>query len=772
MCRSFVYLNFCYKKCIALNMKIRKEDALEYHSMGRKGKIEVTITKPCTTQRDLSLAYSPGVAEPCREIHKDVNKVYEYTAKGNLVAVISNGTAVLGLGDIGPEAGKPVMEGKGVLFKSFADIDVFDLELNSKSIDEIVRVCEVLEPTFGGINLEDIKGPDCFHIEEELKKRLKIPVFHDDQHGTAIISGAALLNACELTGKKLDEIKVVYNGAGASGIACAKFHISLGVNPKNVLMCDSVGVIYKGREKGMNIYKEDFAIESDRRSLADAFVDADVFVGLSQGDCVTADMIKTMAPDPIIFALANPDPEIAYDLAKATRPDAILATGRSDYANQVNNVLGFPFIFRGALDVSASAINEEMKKAAAYAIAALAKEEVPETVKKAYGVKTMTFCKDYIIPKPFDHRALTWIAPAVAKAAMDTGVARKPIEDFEEYKMQLNIRMGRTEKIMARMYQKARINPKRIVFPEGEQPTMIKAAQMSVDAGIAHPILLGSRTVIRQLAEEHGYDLEGIEIINPIKFEKIEEYTQEYFNLRQRHGIIKTEARKRMKTRPNYFGAMMVHMGDADAMISGFAATYPDTIKPALEIIGKEPGYNKVSGLYVANANNKSYFLADTTVNIDPSAEDLSDIALQAADFAKKFEIEPRVAMLSYSNFGSSPGKTSKKLEKAVSLVKARNPELIIDGEIHANIALSTETLKEVYPFSALKEAANVLIFPDLNSGNIAYKLLTKIGGAQTIGPILLGLSKAVHVVQNGEDLNTIVDMVAIAVVDAQSKED
>ena len=508
-------------------MKIRKEDALEYHSMGRKGKIEVVTTKPCVTQRDLSLAYTPGVAEPCREIHHDVKKVFEYTAKGNLVAVISNGTAVLGLGDIGPEAGKPVMEGKGVLFKSFADIDVFDIELRSKDVDEIIRVCEVLEPTFGGINLEDIKGPECFYIEEALKKKLSIPVFHDDQHGTAIISGAALLNAVELTRKKIDEVKVVYNGAGASGIACAKFHISLGVKKENVLMCDSKGVLYKGRTSGMNEFKDEFAVETDRRTLADALVGADIFVGLSQGNVVTKEMVKEMAPDPIIFAMANPDPEITYEDAIEARPDVIMATGRSDYPNQVNNVLGFPFIFRGALDVQATAINEEMKQAASYALAKLAKEEVLENVKRAYGVKEMSFGKDYIIPKPFDPRVLTWVAPAVAQAAMDTGVAQKPITDFDEYKLQLSIRMGRIPVILTPIYHKATSNPKSIVLPEGEEPKIIKAAQLCVDEGIAKPILIGNNEKILEIAEANNYDIEGIEIVDPQTFPKLEQYVEE-----------------------------------------------------------------------------------------------------------------------------------------------------------------------------------------------------------------------------------------------------
>lgn len=751
-------------------MKIRKEDALEYHSKGRKGKIEVVVSKPCETQRDLSLAYTPGVAEPCREIENDVSKVYEYTAKGNLVGVISNGTAVLGLGDIGPEAGKPVMEGKGVLFKSFADIDVFDIELKSKSIEEIIRVCEVLEPTFGGINLEDIKGPDCFYIEEALKKSLNIPVFHDDQHGTAIISGAGLLNAVELVGKKMDEIKVVYNGAGASGIACAKFHISLGINPKNVIMCDSNGVIYKGREKGMNVFKQDFAVETDRRTLADAFVGADVFFGLSQGNVVTQDMVKTMAPDPIIFAMANPDPEIPYEDAVAVRKDLIMATGRSDYPNQVNNVLGFPFIFRGALDVAATAINEDMKRAASYALAALAKEEVPDSVRKAYSGKNLEYGREYIIPTPFDPRVLTWVAPAVAKAAMDTGVARKPIEDFDKYRQSLDVRMGRTERVMTRIYDKARRDPKKIVFPEGEHPRIIKAAQMALENGIAKPVLIGNEKVIRQIAEEHSYDIEGIEIVNPYKFTRIEEYIEEYYRIRQRKGIVRHEAVKRMRTRPNYFGAMMVHLGEADGMISGYAATYPDTIKPALEIIGRDKRYNKVSGLYIGTAKNKTFFLADTSVNVKPDADTLADIALQASEFVKNFEITPRVALLSYSNFGSSKNEETAKIRKALSIIKERNPELIVDGEIQADVAVSPDIINERFPFSNLKNGANVLVFPDLDSGNIAYKLLSKLGGMHTIGPVVQGLCRSVHVLQNGEDLNDIFNMIAIAVVDAQTK--
>lgn len=752
-------------------MKIRREDALEYHSMGRKGKIEVITTKPCITQRDLSLAYTPGVAEPCREIHHDVSKVFEYTAKGNLVAVISNGTAVLGLGDIGPEAGKPVMEGKGVLFKTFADIDVFDIELNSKDVNEVIRVCQVLEPTFGGINLEDIKGPECFYIEQELKKTLKIPVFHDDQHGTAIISGAALLNAVELAGKKIDEVKVVYNGAGASGIACAKFHISLGVDPKNVIMCDSAGVIYKGRTKGMNEFKEEFAVETGKRTLEDALVEADVFVGLSQGNVVTKQMVRTMSDNPIIFAMANPDPEITYDDALDARADVIMATGRSDFPNQVNNVLGFPFIFRGALDVRATAINEEMKKAASFALAKLAKEDVPESVKRAYGVKEMSFGREYIIPKPFDPRVLTWVAPAVAKAAMDTGVAQEPINDFEQYKRELDIRMGRAQLIMTPIYRKAASNPKKVVFPEGDQPKIIKAAQLSVDEGIAMPILIGNPDNIKRIASEYGYDLSGIEIVNPIDYEHLQEFVDVYYLLRQRKGITYRVSERHMRTRPNYFGAMMVHLNKADCMISGLTSHYPKTVRPALQIIGRDKRYNKVSGLYILNTKKGVYFLADTTVNIKPNANDIADIAIQAAEFVKNFDIKPSVALLSFSNFGSAPGEQPSKMVEALKIIKNRMPDLLIDGEMQADTAVVSEIIRETFPFSPLKDGANVLIFPDLDAGNISYKLLVRLGGAHPIGPILLGLSKAVHVLQIGAEVNEILDMVAIAVVDAQRKE-
>ncbi len=749
-------------------MKIRKEDALLYHSMGRKGKIEVITTKPCITQRDLSLAYSPGVAEPCREIEKNPALVFEYTTKGNLVAVISNGTAVLGLGDIGPLAGKPVMEGKGVLFKVFADIDVFDIELDSKNVDEIVRVIEVISPTFGGINLEDIKGPECFEIEEELKRRLKIPVFHDDQHGTAIISGAALLNAAELAGKKLEDMKAVYNGAGASGIACAKFHISLGLKKENIILCDTKGVIYKGRTEGMNKYKEEFAIETQARTLEDALKGADIFFGLSIGNCVTKEMVRSMADNPIIFAMANPDPEISYEDALDARSDVIMATGRSDYPNQVNNVLGFPFIFRGALDVQATAINEEMKKAAAYALAKLAKEDVPESVKKAYGVKELSFGREYIIPKPFDPRVLTWVAPAVAKAAIDSGVAQKPITNFDEYKMQLDIRMGRAEKLMTKIYHKAKLNPKRLVFPEGVEPKIIKAAQLCVDEGIAYPILLGDPEKIADVAKEYNYDLNGIEIIKPNKSEKLMEYVEELFRLRQRKGITKVEAEKKLCTLNTYFGSMMVRKGDADAMLSGLTTHYSDTIKPALEIIGRDKRFNKVSGLYIVSTKQETYFLSDTTVNIDPTAEDIADITLQAAEFVETFDITPRVALLSYSNFGSAKGTSPAKMQEALKIIRQRAPELIVDGEMQANTAVSPDIINSTYPFSVLKNGANVLIFPELNSGNISYKLLNKLGGAHLIGPILLGLSKSVHILQRGDDVNEILNMAAIAVVASQ----
>lgn len=750
-------------------MKINKEDALEYHSMGRKGKIEVIPTKPTATQRDLSLAYSPGVAEPCREIFENPEDVFKYTAKGNLVAVVSNGTAVLGLGDLGAEAGKPVMEGKGLLFKIFADIDVFDIEINSKSNEEIIRTVELISPTFGGINLEDIKGPECFEIEETLKKKLNIPVFHDDQHGTAIISGAAMLNAVELAGKKLDEIKVVYNGAGASGIACAKFHISLGVKKENVIMCDTKGVIYKGRTSGMNEYKEEFAVETSSRTLEDALRGADLFFGLSQADCVTPEMLLSMNKNPIVFAMANPDPEISYDLAVKTRNDVIMATGRSDYPNQVNNVLGFPFIFRGALDVHATAINEEMKQAASYALAELAREEVPESVMRAYNVDSMSFGKEYIIPKPFDPRVLTRVAPAVAKAAMETGVARTPITDFDKYRAELDIRMGRAYEFMNNIYQKAKARPKRIVLPEGDNPKIIKAAILAKEMNTALPILLGDTQKIKDVAANYNYDISDIEIVDPRNFDGINRYAEEYYKIRQRKGVTRLEAMERMQTRRNHFGAVMLRMNEADGMVTGVTQHYPDSLRPALEIIGSNKKYKVASGLYIIKNKSKMYFLADTTVNINPTSEELADITLQTAEFAKYFDIEPRVALLSYSNFGSAKGEIPAKVQQALQIIKSKAPELMVDGEMQADTAVVPELIEKSFPFSNLKGGANILIFPNLSSGNIAYKLLHRIGGTGVIGPILLGLSKPINILQRDDEVDQILDIIAITAMEAQN---
>lgn len=748
-------------------MKISREDALDYHSMGRKGKIEVIPTKPTSTQRDLSLAYSPGVAEPCREIYKNPEDVFKYTAKGNLVAVVSNGTAILGLGDLGAEAGKPVMEGKGLLFKIFADIDVFDIEVNSKDNDEIIRTVELISPTFGGINLEDIKGPECFEIEEALKKKLNIPVFHDDQHGTAIISGAALLNALMINGKKIEDIKVVYNGAGASGIACAKFHISLGVKPENVMMCDTKGVIYKGRTAGMNKYKEEFAVETDRRTLEDAIRGSDVFVGLSQADCVSPKMLLSMADNPIVFALANPDPEITYDVAKTTRNDVIMATGRSDYPNQVNNVLGFPFIFRGALDVHATAINEPMKIAAAYALAELAREEVPESVMRAYNVESLSFGQDYIIPKPFDPRVLTRVAPAVAKAAMETGVARNPIEDFEKYKMQLDVRMGRAHEFMHTVYQKSKKGGvKKIVLPEGDNPKIIRAAILSKEMGIAEPILLGDKYLIESVANQHNYDISGLNIINPTEDSNFDLYIDEYYKISQRKGITKLEAKQRISNRRNYFANIMLRLGDVDGLVTGLTTHYPDALRPSLEIIGRNSKYSVASGVYIVKNKSQIYFLSDTTVNIDPTSEQIADITLQVSEFAKYFDIKPRVALLSYSNFGSVKGEIPTKIQNALKIIRQRQPELMVDGEMQADTAVVGSIIDRTFPFSTLKGGANVLIFPNLSSGNIAYKLLHRIGGADLLGPILLGLNKPVNILQRDDEVNQIIDMIAITAME------
>ena len=746
----------------------KRQEALDYHSMGRKGKIEVITTKPCATSRDLALAYSPGVAEPCLEIEKNPDDAYKYTAKGNLVAVVSNGTAVLGLGDIGALAGKPVMEGKGVLFKSFADVDVFDIELNTKDSDEIIRTVKLLEPTFGGINLEDIKGPECFYIEEELQKIMNIPVFHDDQHGTAIISAAGMLNAVEIVGKQIEKCKIVVNGAGAAGIACANLAITMGIDKNNVILCDTKGVIYKGRTKGMNPYKERLAAETDARTLEDAMVDADIFFGVSAQGALTQDMLKSMAKDPIVFAMANPDPEITPPEAKAVRDDVIIGTGRSDYNNQVNNVLCFPFLFRGALDTHASAINDEMKLAAVKALAELAKEDVPDSVRKAYAGEEIKFGREYIIPKPFDPRVLLHVAPAVAQAAMDSGVARRPIENMDAYKEHLEAMQGHSKQIMRTLINKAKACPKSIVFPEGEEEKILRAAQILVDEGIAKPILLGDEEEIKTNAAAANIDLTGITIIDQSKSEMVKDYTQEFYTMRQRKGITQAEAKRIMSKSRNHFGSMMVLKGDADSLLSGINHHYPETIRPALEVIGKRDGLSKVHGMYMMVTKKEATFFADTTVAIEPTAEELAETAILTAQKAKQFDFEPKVAMLSFSNFGSAPHPLTVKVKRATAMVKAHDPDLVVEGEMQANVALDPELVEKQYPFSKLKGDANVFIFPDLQSGNIAYKLLHKLGGAEQIGPILMGMNKPVHVLQRGDAVADIINMAAVAVVDAQ----
>ncbi len=747
---------------------IDKEEVLRYHEGRRPGKLEVIASKPCATQRDLSLAYTPGVAIPCREIEKDRERVYDWTAKGNLVAVVSNGTAVLGLGDIGPEAGKPVMEGKGVLFKRFADIDVFDLELDTHDADEIIRTVKLLEPTFGGINLEDIKAPECFYIEETLKKEMNIPVFHDDQHGTAIISGAALLNALELVGKDISEVKMVVNGAGASGIACAKYYISLGARPENVIMCDSRGVIYKGRTAGMNPFKEEMAVETEARTLAEAMQGADVFLGLSKGGVVTQDMVRSMARPPIIFAMANPDPEITYEDAVAAVPDCIMATGRSDYPNQVNNVLGFPFIFRGALDVRATTINEEMKKAATRALAALARENIPYSVIKAYRTSGLKFGREYIIPKPFDPRVLLWVAPAVAEAAMKTGVARKTI-DLKKYREELEARLGGAHKFMRTIINRASREPKRIVYPEGENETVLRACDIVLDEGLATPILLGNRQRIETVIAELGLRLHGgVEIIDPKESPRLQEYIDALYELRKRKGMTRYDATRLMTTDYNYFGTMMVRRGDADGMVSGLTHHYPETLRPALQVIGTRPEVNKVASMYAMVLEDRVYFFTDTTVNVEPDSEDLAEIALLAAEEARRLGIEPRVALLSFSNFGSVRHPLVSKVQKALDLIRQRQPDLQVDGEMQADTAVSPDIVQETYPFSTLKKGANVLLFPDLQSSNIAYKLIQHLGKAEAVGPILMGMRKPVHLVQIGSsNEEDVVNMTAIAVLDA-----
>jgi|Deesub1362B_J571_1020462.scaffolds.fasta_scaffold02400_1 malate dehydrogenase (oxaloacetate-decarboxylating)(NADP+) len=746
-------------------MRITREEALEYHSRGKKGKIEIKLTKPCETQRDLSLAYTPGVAEPCREIVKDPLLAYEYTAKGNLVAVISNGTAVLGLGNIGALAGKPVMEGKSVLFKKFADVDAIDIEVNTEDAEEFIKTVKLISPTFGGINLEDIKSPECFEIEERLKNELDIPVFHDDQHGTAIISGAGLLNALEIQGKKIDEIKIVINGAGASAIACARFYVLLGVKKENIIMCDSKGVIYKGRKERMNKFKEEFAAETDKRTLAEALEGTDVFVGLSVGNVVTGDMIKKMADKPIIFAMANPDPEIPYEEAKKARPDAIVATGRSDYPNQINNVLGFPFIFRGALDVRASKINDEMKLAAAKALAELAKEDVPDSVARAYGVKRIAFGPDYIIPKPLDPRVLYWEAPAVAKAAMETGVARIKI-DIDEYREMLEEKVMKGGRIMHMITLEAKKEPMKVVYTEGEHEKIIRAANIALHEGIAKPILLGREDIIKKKIKELGLHFE-CEIIDPALSPKREVYAEKLFNLRQRKGMTKRWAYY-MISNPIVYGCMMVYEGEADGLLTGLTLDYPNAIRPVLQIIKTEEGVKTAAGLYIMIVENEAFFFADATINIDPDPETLAEIALIASDFAKDMGVRPKVAFLSFSNFGSVKSKETEKVRKAVEIFKRKAPSIMADGEMQADTALVPEIINKFYPFSELKGRANVLIFPTLDAANIAYKILQRLGNAQAIGPILLGTKMAVHVLQKGDDVQDIVNMTAIVVRDAQ----
>ncbi len=750
-------------------MAITKQDVFDYHRMGRPGKIEVTATKPLATQRDLSLAYSPGVAEAVLEVERDPLTAYELTAKSNLVAVVSNGTAILGLGNRGPLASKPVMEGKGVLFKRFADVDVFDIELDAKTVEEMVAAVKAIAPTFGGINLEDIKAPECFEVETQLKAMLPIPVFHDDQHGTAIISGAALINACEILGKKPENLKVVINGAGASAIATGDFYIRLGVKRENILMVDSKGVLYAGREEGINEYKAKFLNYTDARTLSDAMEGADVMLGLSVAGSVTQEMVKKMAPNPIIFALANPTPEIMPEEALAVRPDAIIGTGRSDYPNQINNVLGFPFIFRGALDVYASTINEDMKLAAAQGLAALAHEDVPDSVLNAYGVTSLKFGRDYLIPKPLDPRVLLWLAPAVAEAAMQSGVARRKI-DIETYRQQLVQRQGAGQQMRSNIVNKARMGtPKRIVFPEGEDAKIIRAAARVQDDGIGKPILLGRVETVRQRIRELGLNFDP-QIIEPYT-DAVHRprYEAALYELRQRRGMSRRAAATQLTSR-THFGLMMVKMGDADAYVNGRLHEYPDVVRPALQLFHTRPGAKVASGVYLMIVKGRLYFFTDATVNIDPDAETLSEIAILAADFARKLDVEPSVAMLSFSNFGSTPHPLSDKVRHAVELVRQKRPDIPVDGEMQADTAVVPDLIERRYPFSQVKDA-NILVFPDLEAANVAYKLLARLGQAEAIGPILLGMGAPVHVLQAGDDVEDIVAMAAVAAMDAQGRD-
>ncbi len=756
-----------------MKKELIREQALEYHSKGRPGKIEVIPTKEAKTQRDLSLAYSPGVAEPCKEIADNPETVYQYTAKGNLVAVISNGTAVLGLGDIGPEAGKPVMEGKGVLFKIFADIDVFDIEINEKDPEKFVQIVKALEPTFGGINLEDIKAPECFYIERKLKEEMKIPVMHDDQHGTAIISAAALLNALELQKKKIDKATFIVNGAGAAAIACAKLYVSLGARPENFILFDRKGALHADRTD-LDEDKRTFATTRNKNiTLAEAMKDADIFIGLSVGNVVTEEMVKSMAKNPIVFAMANPDPEIGYELATAARKDIIMATGRSDYPNQVNNVLGFPFIFRGALDVRATQINEAMKLAAVRALAELARTPVPDIVNTAYNEKNIAFGPTYIIPKPLDPRLLSTVAPAVAKAAIESGVAQAKIDNWDAYAIELNKRLGLDNQVMRILGNKARRDPRRIVFAEADNQKILKAAQIAYEEGIAYPILLGDEKKIRSIADTNKIDIDELPIIDTRSDEYEEKrklYGELFFKKRGRRGINKYESIKMMKDR-NYFGCMMVETGDADGMISGLTRNYAETIRPALQVIGTEPDVKKIAGMYLLLTKRGPLFMADTTVNFNPTAEELADITLMVAKEVRNFNLTPRIAMLSYSNFGSSNSPEAKLMSQATELVKKIDPTLIVDGEMQASVAFNSEILRENYPFSELvDQEVNTLIFPNLAAGNVAYNLLKEVGGADAIGPILLGLKKPVHVLQLGSSVRSIYNMALVAVIDAQLK--
>lgn len=751
-----------------MSLKIRKEDALNYHTAGQPGKIEIVPTKMLSSQLDLALAYSPGVAEPCKEIALNKEDVYKYTSKGNIVAVISNGTAVLGLGNIGPEASKPVMEGKAVLFKKFAGIDGIDIEIDENDPEMLIKIIKSLEPTFGGINLEDIKSPECFRIERELREKMNIPVMHDDQHGTAIISAAALLNALEIVNKKIDKVKIVINGAGAAAISCTKLYVELGAKKENIVMCDSKGVLNTSRTN-LDEMKKLFVTERSINTLQEALKGADVFVGLSVADAITPEDLNAMNNDPIVFALANPNPEISYDLAMKTRKDIVMATGRSDHPNQVNNVLGFPYIFRGALDVRATEINEAMKLAAVHALAQMAKESVPDMVIKAYGNDKIQFGRDYLIPKPLDPRLITTIAPAVAKAAMDSGMAKNPIADWGAYHQELQKRIGIDQKLMSRIIDRAKQNPKRVVFAEANHHKILKAAQILVDEGIAKPILLGNKKEIENLIKEYRLDLGDCQIISPRREdEMVKRYAEAFYKKRQRKGLTYLDCYRLVRER-TYFGMMMLELGDADAFVSGLTKDYPKTISPALQTIGVSEGVNRVAGMYIITNKKGTFFFADTTVNVDPNAEELAGIIEITARGVRFFDIEPRIAVLSYSNFGSAKGDIPEKAREAVKIAKQRNPGLIVEGDIQANVALDTAIQQETYPFSALaKEGANTFIFPNLASGNIAYKLLMEIGGAEAIGPVLLGMKKPVHVLQLGSSIREIVNMAAIAVVDAQ----